>query len=175
MPIPRMPIQRLPISPKLTTPKNTPGNGAANPNAHSANGVTTKVQQLRLATGELMWALATGVEPIPGSEKSKIMYKVLGPVVPGQPPPTIIIRPTAAPGAGTTTIKPTAPITYPPSTRQRAPITPMRAHTPPTSSVYNSQLRMRRETPVLLSSSHPPQLQSRLKSQLLGHSNGNSG
>ena len=53
----------------MVIPKTTPGNGAADPYAHNANGVTTKVQQLRLATGELMWALATGVEPIPGKKK----------------------------------------------------------------------------------------------------------
>ena len=56
-----------------------------------------------------MWALATGTEPLPGSNKSRIVYKVrlgsnilishhvclqiVSPVVPGQPPPQIVFRP----------------------------------------------------------------------------------
>ena len=37
---------------------------------------------------------------ISGSKKNRIKYKVLGPVVPGQPPPTITIRPKAASEGG---------------------------------------------------------------------------
>ena len=35
-----------------------------------------KLQQLRMGDGSLMWALATGTEPIPGTNKSKTVYKV---------------------------------------------------------------------------------------------------
>ena len=53
------------------------------------------------------------------------MYKVLGPVEPGQPPPTIIKRPKAHPkgGASTDTI---------------------RASPSPSNSIYKSQIRKRR-------------------------------
>jgi len=85
--------------------------------ARNPNGVNTKAKQLRLASGELKWALPIGVEPIPGSKKNRIMYKVLGPVVPGQLPPTIIIRPKAASEGGT-----------------------ISASSPPTQSINNFQL-----------------------------------
>merc|ERR1719225_174375 len=52
-----------------------------------------KLQQLRMGDGSLMWALATGSEQIPGTNKSRTMYKVVAPVVPGQPPPQVIFRP----------------------------------------------------------------------------------
>jgi len=110
---------------KMPSTKNISSNAAVKSNNDNENGFNTKVQQIRLTSGELMWALSIGAEPIPGSKKNKIMYKVLGPVEPGQPPPTIIKRPKAHPkgGASTDTI---------------------RASPSPSNSIYKSQIRKRR-------------------------------
>ena len=52
---------------------------------------------------------------ISGSKKNRIKYKVLGPVVPGQPPPTITLRPKAASegGAPTSGIRASSPTSVP--------------------------------------------------------------
>lgn len=43
-------------------------------------GSKARLQQLKLPTGELVWAQPTASEPIPGTDKAKIQFKVVGPV-----------------------------------------------------------------------------------------------
>jgi len=47
-------------------------------------GSKARLQQLKLPTGELVWAQPTASEPIPGTDKAKIQFKVVGPVKPLQ-------------------------------------------------------------------------------------------
>jgi len=110
---------------KLKKPntKNSTNNAVVNSNNLKSDGVNKMAQQLKLASGELLWALPIGKEPIPGSKKNRIKYKVLGPVVPGQPPPTITLRPKAASEGG-------------------APTSGIRASSPTSVPVYKSQQQM---------------------------------
>jgi len=112
---------------KMLSTKNITSNSAVESYNDNENGFDTKVQQIRLTSGELMWALSIGAEPIPGSKKNQVLYKVLGPVEPGQPPPTIIIRPKADPkgDASTDTIRASPSFS-------------------PSNSIYKSQIRKRR-------------------------------
>merc|ERR1719378_62717 len=102
---------------KLKKPntKNCTNKAAVKSYNPNSNGVNKMAQLLKLASGELLWALPIGKEPIPGSKKNRIKYKVLGPVVPGQPPPTITLRPKAASdgGAPTSGIRASSPASIP--------------------------------------------------------------
>jgi len=50
----------------------------------------TKLQQLKLPSGQLVWAQAVASEPIPGSDKAKIQFKVIGPVKSTQQVPGVV-------------------------------------------------------------------------------------
>jgi len=60
------------------------GNRAPTP-APVVLGSKARLQQLRLPTGQLVWAQPVASEPIPGSDKAKIQFKVVGPVKETQP------------------------------------------------------------------------------------------
>ena len=51
----------------------------------TAVGSKAKLQQVKLPSGQLVWAQPTASEPIPGTDKAKIQFKVIGPVKPTQP------------------------------------------------------------------------------------------
>jgi len=51
----------------------------------SAVGSKARLQQVKLPSGQLVWAQPTASEPIPGTDKAKIQFKVIGPVKPTQP------------------------------------------------------------------------------------------
>jgi len=51
----------------------------------TAVGSKARLQQVKLPSGQLVWAQPTASEPIPGTDKAKIQFKVIGPVKPTQP------------------------------------------------------------------------------------------
>eukprot|EP00090_Calanus_glacialis_P023907 TRINITY_DN37072_c0_g1_i1.p1 TRINITY_DN37072_c0_g1~~TRINITY_DN37072_c0_g1_i1.p1 ORF type:complete len:864 (-),score=244.90 TRINITY_DN37072_c0_g1_i1:139-2730(-) len=52
-----------------------------------------KLQQLKLPSGQIVWAQPVASEPIPGSDKAKIQFKIIGPVAPQKVPGVIQINP----------------------------------------------------------------------------------
>jgi len=54
---------------------------------------SAKLQQLKLPSGQLVWAQPVASEPIPGSDKAKIQFKIIGPVAPQKVPGVIQINP----------------------------------------------------------------------------------
>merc|ERR1712098_108227 len=105
-------------------------------NLGNANEVTQKAQLIRLSSGQLSWALPIGKERIQGSEKNIIVFKVFPnfPVVPGQPPPTLI-KPTSASGVGVKTIK----LKFP--SKRPVPLSPIGASASP-SNPLNKKIKL---------------------------------
>jgi len=105
--------------------KDSQDNEAVESYKHIVNEVNKKVQQIRLASGELMWALSIGAKPILGSKENRVVYKILGPVVTGQAAPIIILQPKAVfeRGGGATKFA-------------------IRASSSASTSLYNSQQRL---------------------------------
>merc|ERR1719318_689124 len=93
----------------LGNTSNTPtpvmlGNRAPTPGP-MVLGSKARLQQLRLPTGQLVWAQPVASEAIPGSDKAKIQFKVVGPVKDPQQAPGVL----AAMGNAFNTHNPHAP------------------------------------------------------------------
>ena len=100
--------------------------GPAGPAVSQVNG-GERLQQIRLKTGELMWAVATEMPSLVRGSTARVMFKIVGPVVAGAPPPVLVktappvraVRPTVSHirlAAFKPAVKPTVlqPISLPP-------------------------------------------------------------
>ena len=56
-----------------------------------------KLQQVRLQSGDLVWAVAKEILPGGGGAGKKVLLQVICPVVPGAPPPILVKNPPLAP------------------------------------------------------------------------------
>ena len=59
--------------------------------------VPGKLQQVRLQSGDLVWAVAKEILPGGGGAGKKVLLQVICPVVPGAPPPILVKNPPLAP------------------------------------------------------------------------------